>query len=155
MIFAVAGTQLPFPRLMTALDRIAGETDLQIVAQCADEKFQSETMTAIPFLPGTEFEAMAAKCRVIVAHAGIGIIMTAAKHGKPLIIMPRRADLGEHRNDHQQATARRFADVPGITVVCDAEELKASLLAPELSPVTMASNPHRESLIAAVSKALF
>ena len=47
----------------------------------------------------------------IVAHAGMGTILTALEIGKPLLVMPRRAALGEHRNDHQLATARRFADL--------------------------------------------
>ena len=49
----------------------------------------------------------------IIAHAGMGTILTALEMGKPLLVMPRRAELGEHRNDHQLATAMRFADLGG------------------------------------------
>lgn len=37
--------------------------------------------------------------------------------------MPRRASLGEHRNDHQVATARRFAEQGRIMVAFDEQEL--------------------------------
>ena len=41
--------------------------------------------------------------------------------------MPRRADLGEHRNDHQVATADRFGALGYVTVAADAAELEAKL----------------------------
>ena len=62
----------------------------------------------------------------VVAHAGIGTILGALELGKPTVVMPRRAALGEHRNDHQLATARRFSG-PGIAVALDEHELAAEL----------------------------
>ena len=41
--------------------------------------------------------------------------------------MPRRAELGEHRNDHQRATAERFRDRKGIFVADDEETLVGRL----------------------------
>ena len=63
----------------------------------------------------------------IVAHAGMGTILTALELGKPLLIMPRRAALGEHRNDHQLATAERFAAVDGVKVAFDETEFALKL----------------------------
>jgi UDP-N-acetylglucosamine transferase subunit ALG13 len=62
-----------------------------------------------------------------VAHAGMGSILTALEIGKPLVIMPRRAALGEHRNDHQLATAQRFAGRDGVAVAIDETELPLRL----------------------------
>jgi len=47
--------------------------------------------------------------------------------GRPLLIVPRRAALGEHRNDHQLATARRFAELGSVGVAFDEAELRAGL----------------------------
>lgn len=154
MIFAIAGTQLPFPRMMNALDEMAERVGRQITAQTADPSFTPKTIRAVDFLRGEAFEAEMARSRLIVAHAGIGAIMAAANLSKPIIIMPRRADLGEHRNDHQLATARRFADVPGITVVETAEELEKALFASDYQPVTMGNQSRLISLISAVSDAI-
>jgi UDP-N-acetylglucosamine transferase subunit ALG13 len=63
----------------------------------------------------------------IVAHAGIGTILTALELGKPVLVMPRRAKFGEHRNDHQLATARRFAELGRVSVAFDETELSARL----------------------------
>lgn len=154
MIFAIAGTQLPFPRLMTSLDEMAERVGRQITAQTADPEFHPKTIRAVDFLRGSAFEAEMARSRLIVAHAGIGAIMAAANLSKPIIIMPRRADLGEHRNDHQVATARRFAGVPGITVVETAEELERAIEISDYQPVTVGSSERIASLIGAVSRAI-
>ena len=63
----------------------------------------------------------------IVAHAGIGTILTALEIGRPLLVMPRRAALGEHRNDHQLTTARRFAELGKVKVAFDEVELRLRL----------------------------
>jgi len=41
--------------------------------------------------------------------------------------MPRRASLGEHRNEHQQATAARFAGRQNVYVADDETLLPATL----------------------------
>lgn len=154
MIFAIAGTQLPFPRLMNALDEMAVRVGRQITAQTADPGFRPTTIRAVDFLRGPAFDAEMARSRLIIAHAGIGAIMAAANLSKPIIIMPRRADLGEHRNDHQIATARRFAGVPGITVVETAEELESAIQVSDYQPVTVGSQARLGTLINAVAKAI-
>ena len=56
-------------------------------------------------------------------HAGIGSILAAMQHEKPIIVMPRRAKLRETRNDHQVATAKMFTKLGGIVVASDENEL--------------------------------
>jgi hypothetical protein len=58
-----------------------------------------------------------------VAHAGMGTILSALELGTPVLVMPRRAALGEQRNDHQVATARRFKQLGGVGVAFDEHEL--------------------------------
>ena len=45
-------------------------------------------------------------------HSG----MTAAEHGKPVVLLPRKRSLGEHNNDHQADTAAWLRTRPGILV---------------------------------------
>jgi UDP-N-acetylglucosamine transferase subunit ALG13 len=53
----------------------------------------------------------------------MGSILTALRVKKPTVIFPRKASLGEHRNDHQLATARSFSNVDGVYVAKTQEEL--------------------------------
>jgi UDP-N-acetylglucosamine transferase subunit ALG13 len=127
VIFATVGTQLPFPRLMTMLDRIAGEQGLRVIAQTCDSAFRAVNLQCHASLAPGEFDEYVKTCRLLVSHAGIGSILTARKYGKPIVIMPRQVRLGEHRNDHQMATARQLGGRKGIYVVQDDAALRALL----------------------------
>ncbi len=67
----------------------------------------------------------------------MGTILTALDLGKPLILMPRRADLGEHRNDHQLDTAAEMARLSNVTVVQSSEALCLALNRALVGPETL------------------
>ncbi|MEM9145115.1 MAG: glycosyltransferase [Pseudomonadota bacterium] len=132
MIFLTLGTQLPFDRLVEALDAWCAKTGrgAEVIAQVPDPGtgggrggYRPEHFTSIPHLAPAEHKARFAEADVVVSHAGMGTIITALSLAKPLIVMPRRADMGEHRNDHQLATARHFGTRPGVFVADTAVEL--------------------------------
>lgn len=64
---------------------------------------------------------------MVIAHAGMGSIITAMELGKPILIMPRRAHLQEQRNDHQMATARQLHRQGRVSVAFDERELQTML----------------------------
>ncbi len=86
-----------------------------------------------------------------ITHAGMGTIITALELGRPLIVMPRRANLREHTNDHQLATAAHWAKDGRIAVAFEETELPALLdrLGDLKAPHNTAS-PEAERLIAAI-----
>ena len=108
MIFVVTGTQLPFDRLIKMLDEIAPELNEEIVAQVNGSNYLPRYVNTIDILPPDEFDSIFSRARLIVAHAGIGTIISAMQNQKPIIIFPRIAALGEHRNEHQLATAAKM-----------------------------------------------
>ena len=131
MIFATVGMQLPFPRLMKALALLPpGEP---IFAQTGPDCGNYPFATVVNLSPG-DWAKRARDSRVIVAHAGMGTVLMAIKIGKPLVVVPRDAGLGEHRNNHQKATARKLARRDGIYVVWNPAELGAVLHRPLETP---------------------
>jgi UDP-N-acetylglucosamine transferase subunit ALG13 len=148
VILATVGTQLPFPRMIAALDRIAGRHALDVFAQTADAACMPRHLSHAPHLAPDEFAGRAADATLLVGHAGIGTVLTAKKLGKPLIVYPRRFALGEHRNDHQMATARTLADVKGIHVAWDDDGFEALLTAERLEGASMEESERRRALIA-------
>jgi len=128
MIFVTVGTQLPFDRLVHAIDQWAKEHPGQdICAQVAASALTPQYITAHPFLSPSDYRRLFLAAELIVSHAGIGSIVMALELQKPIIVMPRRADLHEHRNDHQQGTARRFASMGYINAAYSEVELWALL----------------------------
>jgi UDP-N-acetylglucosamine transferase subunit ALG13 len=128
LIFVTVGTQLPFDRLVTAIDAWAGQRKRDdVFAQTGPTKLKPRFIRHQPFIDASEFRCCVERAEVVIAHAGMGSIITALELGKPILVMPRRADLGEHRNDHQLATARRFHQQGRIAVAFDEHELVDSL----------------------------
>ena len=84
----------------------------------------------------------------MVAHAGIGTILSAKRWARPLVILPRRHALGEHRNDHQIATARQVETLPGIHVAWEAADLEALLARRDLTPANETPSPSHAALVA-------
>jgi exopolysaccharide biosynthesis glucuronosyltransferase PssE len=131
MIFLTVGTQLPFDRLVKLLDNWNKDQDPnRIFGQIANpgkSGYIPSNFNFKDFIEPDEFAQKYEEAKLIVAHAGMGSIISALTHPKPIVIMPRRADLQEHRNDHQLATAHQFASREGVYVAYD-EIMLASLL---------------------------
>lgn len=128
MIFVTVGAQMPFDRMVRTVDewaRLRGRSDVFAQIGCTDW-----TPRHIPFvhlLEPDDFRMRVRQANVIVAHAGMGSILTALEAGKPILVMPRRGDLKETRNDHQVATARRFGDQGRVAVAMDEHALAQRL----------------------------
>ncbi|NNK77886.1 MAG: hypothetical protein HKP40_04155 [Litoreibacter sp.] len=147
MIFVTTGTQLPFPRLIDAMNELAGALDERIVAQVGPDHGNWPSLECRTHLSPKAFEAHFREARVVVAHAGIGSILSARVFRKPLIIMPRQYALGEHRNDHQIATAREVSARPGLYVAHDQVALRVLLARSDLQKPNAGSGAETRRLI--------
>lgn len=149
MIFVTVGTQLPFPRLIQAMDGLAAAHGLEVVAQTGPAPAPSDVghLTAMEHLAPDRFEALFAAADRVVAHAGIGTVLTAKRLQRPLILLPRRHALGEHRNDHQLATAKALEGMPGLHIAWDTAALERFVLAKTLTAPTDRPGAERASLI--------
>jgi UDP-N-acetylglucosamine transferase subunit ALG13 len=128
MIFLTVGTQLPFDRLVTSMDDwAAGQVGLSIIAQTGQSSYQPLHLECHGSLTPEAFQQLFFQAEVIVGHAGMGTIIKSLEYGKPLVMMPRREDLGEHRNDHQLATAARFSDRDSIRTIESSEQLSTAM----------------------------
>lgn len=127
MIFASVGTQLPFDRMIRVIDRWAGTSNQEVFAQIGPTAYRPQHIRCKEFIGADEFAGAIKAASAVVAHAGMGSIILALELGKPILVMPRRAELNEHRNDHQIATARRFCQQGRIAVAFDEAELARKL----------------------------
>lgn len=130
MIFLTLGTHEPFDRLVRAVDAWCAATGrgAEVFGQITDHPgYEPKSFDWVATLPPEAYRARCQQAAFIVAHAGMGSIITAMTYRKPIVIMPRRADLGEQRNDHQRATAERFAPRPGVFLAEDEAALPGVL----------------------------
>lgn len=132
MIFVTIGTQEPFDRFIKIIDDVAPLIDDEIIAQVSNCSFTPQNIKTIKFIAPDEFNDIFMKARLIVSHAGMGTIISALQKHKPIIVFPRIAALGEHRNEHQLATARKFKEMGKIYVAMDESELRKLIVSKNL-----------------------
>ncbi|MGI3212803.1 glycosyltransferase [Roseovarius tibetensis] len=132
MIFLTTGTQLPFDRLVRAVDEwldgaaSSHEVCAQVLPPPRDAYVPRHFKTVARFSPA-EYAAAFDRADLVVSHAGMGTILTALTEGKRICIMPRQMRYGEHRNDHQLSTAERLGAHPGLFTARDEHDLPSCL----------------------------
>ena len=118
MIFATVGTQLPFDRLLVGLDSWAAlNPGVQVLAQCGESRRPVRHIETVAHLSQADFRARLQLRSWSWPMPAMGTILSASEMGKPIILMPRRAKFGEHRNEHQRDTAVEMARLSNVTVV--------------------------------------
>ena len=135
MIFVTIGSMFPFDRLVRAMDAWASaqpEPAGPFLAQIGDGGYEPAHMRWVRSLEPGDYARAVAEADLVVAHAGMGSVITAGEHGKPIVLLPRRVAQGEHTNDHQVDTARWLRTRPGIHVA-DTEAALAGRIAEALA----------------------
>lgn len=128
MIFVTVGSQEPFDRLIRAVDEWAGaRARSDVFAQVGNSAIRPQHMEFKQFLEPAEFGRIMREASIIVAHAGMGSIISALELGKQIVVLPRRASFRETRNDHQVATAERFGAQGRILVAHEQKDLAEKL----------------------------
>ncbi|WP_343224838.1 glycosyltransferase [Pelagicoccus sp. SDUM812005] len=135
-IFVTVGSDVPFDRLIIAIDDWAAKTrkPIEIFAQIGNSDYQPKRFEYCKFLSPAEFKDRLENCDLVAAHTGMGSILSALRAQKPILTLPRHGALGETRNDHQIATAKHLLDLGIIDVASTTDELQEMLENLKLTP---------------------
>jgi UDP-N-acetylglucosamine transferase subunit ALG13 len=118
MIFVTVGTHdQPFDRLVRAADELAARIDEPVVMQQGCSRLQSNRAQSFDWATIGEMEEWIERARVVIAQAGAGTMITAFRHRKPLIVIPRLRKYGENYNDHQKELAGAMAQAGRVLAV--------------------------------------
>lgn len=120
MIFVTVGMHHQgFDRLIAAMDDVAANTDERIVMQIGSASYEPARAEWFRFADGAKVDSLIASARVVVAHAGAGTIIGAFRHQRPLVVVPRRFEHGEHVDDHQIDLAQALASEGKVSLVLE------------------------------------
>jgi UDP-N-acetylglucosamine transferase subunit ALG13 len=110
------------------------EAALEVVPAGAEVTWQTGStpvnglpIEARPGVPSEELAAEFAACDVVITHAGVGLSLLALASGRCPVLVPRRAERGEHVDNHQREVAAEL-DRRCLAVACEADELTAEVL---------------------------
>lgn len=129
VIFVTVGSVFPFDRLIRAMDLWAAKAGHEMMAQIGEGRYLPQHMRYARRLSQLEFARNIAGADLIVAHAGMGTVITAGRAGRPLVLLPRLQEAGEHTTDHQIATANWLDGKPGILVARSEADLPGQIAA--------------------------
>lgn len=124
MIFLTIGTDRGFDRLVKAVDSWAEKNpNIEIFGQIGRSEYRPTHFSSERFLESATFTQRVEQSDALVSHAGMGNVLTALNANKPIIVFPRRPELGELGNAHQLDTAKALAEKNLAQVAYDETEL--------------------------------
>jgi len=129
-IFVALGTHpQQFKRLLEKIDSLLGRGKLkaQVFAQTGNSNYKPKHFLSKKFLAPKEFEREFQKADLVITHGGAGSIISALRHKKPLVIVPRRKEYGEHTDNHQLDLALALDKRGKAIAVLDLEKLSTAI----------------------------
>ncbi len=128
VIFVTVGYQMPFDRMIRLLDQWAeNHPQHEIFAQIGKGTYHPQSFLWEEYLSPKEFKIRMQQADIIIAHAGMGSIITALECCKPILVFPRRAALNETRSDHQVDTATELMKMNRVAAAFTDDEFLTSL----------------------------
>lgn len=112
MIFISLGTQkFQFNRLLKYIDEKIKSQEIseEVFAQIGYSTYIPQNYRYKEFLDKKEIESIIEESDLLITHAGVGTIIAAMKHEKPIIVVPRLSRFEEHVDDHQLQIAEAFS----------------------------------------------
>ena len=126
LIFLTIGSwHKGFDRLVKAVDELKGRgiiTD-PVVAQLGDGGYEPANLDAAAYYAPEDFVRLIGEARMVIAHAGMGTIIEALNQRKPVVVVPRKATLGEANTDHQFDTAKQLEAEGKVLVAYEVDDL--------------------------------
>lgn len=150
MIFVTVGTHHhPFQRL---LDGLSALDPADLVVQYGSGSPPPGVARTEAYMGFDEILACFAEAEKVIMHAGVGSILCARRAGHTPLVVPRRHDLGEHVDGHQEELCAALEKRGAVIAVRDVAELPRLLAE---APVRgQAADGGGQELAAAVRSAL-
>lgn len=138
-IFLTVGTVMPFDRMINDAHSLKNEGIIteEIFAQVGESDVAPNTMAVQQTLDQETLNGHLKESKIAIVHGGSGSMLGAIRFGCIVIAMPRRADLGEHYDDHQFELVGAFRDMGLVIEARTKDDLadaikKARTMAPKM-----------------------
>ena len=131
------------------MDTLAPSFAEPVIMQIGASSYTPRNARYVRFARSDEMEAWIREARLVVTHCGVGSIITALKHGVPIVVVPRLKRFAEVVDDHQLEVARVLSESGKVTVGYQVESLPQAIAQATAPP---AIDDHQRELIDALSR---
>lgn len=132
MIYLTLGTsKYQFDRLLIYFDKLIDENVIKgddVFAQIGYSNYNPRNFKFVDFMSGDQALYTIRKANLIVTHAGTGSIINSLKLRKKIIVVPRKSELKEHIDDHQNEIAESFKSRNFVKVARTYNQLKKQII---------------------------
>lgn len=144
LLFATVGATLGFPRMIEAVLALKASGGLpeRVIAQVGTDGPRPAPVDGVEIVETLDFDVVQSllnDAAIVVCHGGTGSLITALRAGCRVISMPRRFDLGEHYDDHQEEITAAFAARGYIEMARDAADLGPAIARARAKPPVIAT----------------
>ena len=144
MILVMLGTQNnSFHRLLEEIQKCIDNNIIndEVIVQAGSTKFKTKDMKLYKIMSAKRLEEYVKQADFVICHGGVGSIVTALKHDKKVIAVPRQEKYNEHVNDHQVQIVEAFNMQGFIKGVTEIENLETAIKElPKFEPAKFVSN---------------
>lgn len=142
VIFAVVGLHgVGFNRFVKLIDDLASKTKEDIIIQIGAATYTPSYADYFVFGDIWKMSDHYRNSDIVITHGGVGSIMSALSHNKPIIVVPRLQKYGEVTDDHQLEIANAFCQLGFVSVANDFNELKKAIIAIRTGEVKVVTYP--------------
>lgn len=126
IMVTLGGEKFPFDRAVTAIRDVlddfptAPAVTWQLGSSTAFDAGPDDEV--VDYLDPARLRERIVGADVVIAHAGVGTVLSALESGKVCVVLPRSVRHGEHVDDHQWQLATRLAERE-LVVAADPAEL--------------------------------
>ena len=117
------------------MDAIAASIGDEVIIQLGYTAYKPINAKYFRFANHDEIEEQCKKANIVITHGGVGSIMDALNHRKPLIVVPRLLKYGEAYDDHQSEIVDILSRSGLLTAVYDINQLDDAILKLKNDPI--------------------
>jgi UDP-N-acetylglucosamine transferase subunit ALG13 len=137
LILATVGTHhQPFERFLRAALAMAAGSELIVQHGHTPRLPAGPSVHWHQWLAPGEMHALMCEAELVITHAGVASIVDAVHAGHRPIVVPRRAYLGEHVDDHQLQIVSALVDLDLVTALYDGIDPSSATRAAPVPKVT-------------------
>ncbi|MCK4703846.1 MAG: hypothetical protein KAT90_00065 [Gammaproteobacteria bacterium] len=128
MILCMTGTgPYNFDRVTKKLDQLAKKNDWEVFIQIGHANYIPENCKYETFMGRDLLQKLIEQCELVVCHGGFGSIRDSLAYNKPVIAVPRIAELNEVQDDHQEIMVKELEKAGHILAVYDVDDLESMI----------------------------